>query len=59
MPSRCGDQQHAAADPCHRAGLPHEANQCAQPWRLDGRAREYFGLAKYAMDQRHQDRDGA
>ena len=61
VPSHPGrrDQQHAAADPGDRAGLPDQPDQGAQPRRLDGGAREHFGFAQHAVDQRHRDRGQA
>src|SRR5216683_2836257 len=52
----CGDQQHAAADPCHGAGLPDQTDQIAQPRRLDGGARKHFCFSQHAVNQRYCDR---
>src|ERR1051326_5405976 len=56
---RRGHQQHAAADPRHRAGLPHRAHQGAHPRRLDGGAAEHFCFTQHAVDQRHHNRGGS
>src|SRR3954447_15938205 len=48
-----GNQQHAAADPRHRAGLPHQPDQEAQASRLNGSARQYFGFAEHTVYQRN------
>src|SRR5258706_16144995 len=46
-----GNQESAAADPGHGAGLPDQANQLAQARRLDGGAREYLGFAEHAVNE--------
>src|SRR3954449_6013756 len=54
-----GNQQHAAADPRHRAGLPHQPDQEAQASRLNGSARQYFGFAEHTVYQRYHYRGDA
>ncbi len=53
------DQEHAAADPRHRAGLPHQPDQGAQASGFNSGAREHFGFAEHAVDQRDRDRGHA
>src|SRR6185436_13099614 len=47
----CGNQQHGAADPGHRARLPDQPDQRPQALGLDGRLREYLGFPQHAMNQ--------
>jgi len=53
---RCGNQQHADADPVDGAGLPDEAQQCAGPLWLDTRSGKHSELGDDTV--RERDKDG-
>ncbi len=54
-----GDQQHRQGHPCHRAALPHEPYQQAQPFRFDADAREDLRLREHSVNERRHQRQHA